>query len=370
MQGCRLPGPPLLRSLHSAHGAHTNASPASSRRASGGLDAERAARAAYHQREQEREQRQVAALRVIREAGWRKVRGQAGRGAAPPAALEEAAAAAGAGSEPSPQRIRPSSAPCSPDALPQRREQLGLAPEGGDPYLEGVPSDPELEEEEPVELRQARDRLAAFTAAQQAAAAEGAPPGGLVCGARGRRRHSCLLTGNHSVQGGSSPAPPYPAAGLAEADVEAVLEDSRASRAALLASAEASAAGSGGCVKAENSCPNSACMPAAAATCDGCSAGDAPAPPQAVPEARTTELLGGAACAGGVAPDQQCSPQAGEQGTGETAAACTTQATVAVPAAATAAASTTDSRGGGELVSLAAQDAEEDSEEACLDELD
>jgi len=43
------------------------------RRAAGGLDAEREARAAFHQREREREARQVAALREIRQAGWRKV---------------------------------------------------------------------------------------------------------------------------------------------------------------------------------------------------------------------------------------------------------------------------------------------------------
>lgn len=75
---------------------------------------------------------------------------------------------------------------------PQRREAMGLDPEGGDPDLEGLPDDVQLEEEEPAELRAARDRLAAFTAARQAEAEE-APPGAL-----GRRR---AVLGSACVQG-------------------------------------------------------------------------------------------------------------------------------------------------------------------------
>ena len=47
---------------------------------------------------------------------------------------------------------------------------MGLEPGGGDPYLEGLPRDWQPEEggeEEPAELRTARERLAAFTASRQ-----------------------------------------------------------------------------------------------------------------------------------------------------------------------------------------------------------
>jgi len=71
-----------------------------------------------------------------------------------------------------------------PLVLPQRREALGLDPEGGDPDLEGLPDDVELEEAEPAELTAARDRLAAFNAARQAEAAgaeeDDAPPGAMA----------------------------------------------------------------------------------------------------------------------------------------------------------------------------------------------
>ncbi|PRW59455.1 dynein assembly factor axonemal [Chlorella sorokiniana] len=171
--------------------------------AAGGLDGEREARAAFHQREQEREARQVAALREIREAGWRK-----------------------------------------------RREALGLDPEGGDPDLEGLTDDAELEEAEPAELRSARDRLAAFTAARQAVAAD------------------------------AEEAPP----GLMDADVEAVLEESRASRAALLAEAAAQQA------QQAAAPPQSSCL--GSGTCEAEAAVAPPPVLPAVPTARQTVVLG------------------------------------------------------------------------------
>ncbi len=54
---------------------------------------------------------------------------------------------------------------CSPWL--QRREQLGLAPGTTDPFLDTVDDSEWQFEEEPEELRVARQRLAAYTAAQQ-----------------------------------------------------------------------------------------------------------------------------------------------------------------------------------------------------------
>jgi len=47
------------------------------RRARGGLEAEREARAAFHERQMAMEKQRLEAMREIREAGWRKVRGRA-----------------------------------------------------------------------------------------------------------------------------------------------------------------------------------------------------------------------------------------------------------------------------------------------------
>lgn len=65
----------------------------------------------------------------------------------------------------------PPSHPTLPLTSLQRREALGLDPSGGDPDLEGLDEEAALaaleQEEEPEELRQARERLAVFTAARQ-----------------------------------------------------------------------------------------------------------------------------------------------------------------------------------------------------------
>lgn len=172
---------------------------------------------------------------------------------------------------------------------PQRREALGLDPEGGDPDLEGLPDNVELEEAEPAELQAARDRLAAFTAARQAEAegAEEAPPGALR-GAGWQHMWSGAVNcrWGRQTKGFSSAlcTPLSLSAGLVDADVEAVLEESRASQAALLADAAQQAQQAA--PPAENSCPNSSRV-----------AEEAVVPP-AVPAARQTVVVG-ASCVNG-----------------------------------------------------------------------
>lgn len=85
---------------------------------------------------------------------------------------------------------------------------MGLDPERGDPDLEGLPCNDDLLAEaeqlgEPHELRQARARLAAFTAPTLAGgdACEGLPGGGRCSsGARRGRRQAGARPAGHMWQ--------------------------------------------------------------------------------------------------------------------------------------------------------------------------
>ncbi|KAI3436266.1 hypothetical protein D9Q98_002319 [Chlorella vulgaris] len=165
--------------------------------AQGGVDAERAARAAYYEQERAREKRRVAALRELREAGWKL-----------------------------------------------QREARSLSG-SGDPALDGLPEDfeaTEQEDEEPESLREARQRLAAFTASR-------APQ-------------------DNQLQG------------CEESDVLAVLEESRANQAELHRSALCSSLGTA---------PSQAAAKESSSTWDN-SSGALPAASAAatVPEAKLT----------------------------------------------------------------------------------
>eukprot|EP00798_Chlamydomonas_sp_ICE-L_P030621 gene30621-35632_t len=85
--------------------------------AEGGLDAEREERKKIKEEEEQAREKQHKFMQDLRTAGWKK-----------------------------------------------RREMLGLPTDGGDPALEGMDSDEDYEvEEEPEELRRAREKLAAYT---------------------------------------------------------------------------------------------------------------------------------------------------------------------------------------------------------------
>ncbi|PSC73054.1 Dynein assembly factor [Micractinium conductrix] len=155
----------------------------------GGLEAERGARAAYHERQAEAEKKLVEALRGVREAGWRK-----------------------------------------------RREALGLPLEGGDPDLEGWQPAQEMggagaaeEEQEPPELLAARARLAAFTATKQGEEAPELADADADATVEERRANRAALQSDAEAAGdagSSSPGPcsptqaaPLPAAASAEEEV-------------------------------------------------------------------------------------------------------------------------------------------------------
>lgn len=67
---------------------------------------------------------------------------------------------------------QPCNGPCVPTRPPQRREMLGLPPGDTDPMLDDM-SDEEPKFEEPMELVDARARLAALVAARGADAMSG-----------------------------------------------------------------------------------------------------------------------------------------------------------------------------------------------------
>ena len=301
---------------------------------------------------------------------------------------------------------------CSlPAPLLQRREALGLEPGGGDPYLESLPSDCTPEEggeQEPAELRAARERLAAFTASRQQQGEE--LPGQRTAGQCIAQAATQTLLLWLCVCGLLLARPlspcPMPAAGLAEADVQAVLEESRANQAALLGDScsqpsaaftpRSSRSGGAGFV-AENSCPNSSSTGFGSAAGAGTDTAvhaaptELPAAPPAsppaelpaaeVPEARVTVRIrdssscaaASAAAAGGCAEAEQLPAAAAAastnlQGAPELVAPTEGGSSSVKGSSPPEAAADSDAEGSASLAGLSEHDDEEAEE--CLDELD
>eukprot|EP00887_Chlorella_sp_A99_P006699 scaffold3.g6699.t1 len=225
--------------------------------ARGGLEAERTERAACMREKEAREHAAFEALQRMREEGFRK-----------------------------------------------QREALGLPPGTTDPFFDTLelPADgreekAQLDEEEPPELQAARRRLAAGRAAADA----GSKPQDPLLGAAAPATEAAAGAGEEEL-------PP-----LSEADLAAVLEESQARRAELVAEAAPQHGQSGGAEsspRVENGNPNAAGA--------GANAAPAAAPTPVVPPARRTVTIkagcGGpdADDCGAQAPRSACSKKAAE----------------------------------------------------------
>lgn len=174
-----------LAELSALTAADSWVSPACACRARGGVEAEREARAAHRQREQEGERRRVAALRELRQAGWKKKVCGLGPGVRYLPGCEGSHWVEGVQHQPGCATQHAASLPmthrCFPP-LPMQREAMGLAG-SGDPDLPDLPDDWEPDDE-PAELRETREQLAAFTAGRQLQQGEQEVPGGSRTGAQ------------------------------------------------------------------------------------------------------------------------------------------------------------------------------------------